>query len=391
MPGYFARIASANALANARSGFAGLAPDEVGERRVGEAARHRLVEAVARLEEALDRALAGEERLVVVVDVRGDEVGRFGIGARQHDRRDTHAVCGEACRDELLDRLARRHEHLAAHVSALLDGSQLILEVHARGAGLDHRLHQLEGVQHAAEARFRIGDDRREEIDVALAFHVLDLVGANERVVDPAHDLRHRIDRIERLVGIHLAGDVRVGGDLPSGKVDGLESGLHLLQRLVARQRTQRGDERLVLHQLPELLGAAPRERVLDVDRAAQADDVLGGVTALDALPAGILGPVLLEPCCFKIVVHGCSHLSSWPIRRPPLLHVARASGTLVSGPRSKSPSHAVPQGEAAGGLKPPAPHCTVRRGSLDRKGGHGWGGTQALACSRRTVRDDCS
>ena len=62
---------------------------------------------------------------------------------------------------------------------------ELVLEVHAGGAGLDHRLHQLERVQHAAESGFGVGDDRREEIDVALAFHVLDLVGARERVVDP--------------------------------------------------------------------------------------------------------------------------------------------------------------------------------------------------------------
>ena len=85
---------------------------------------------------------------------------------------------------ELVDRLARRHQHLAAHVAALLDRRELVLEVHAGGARLDHRLHQLERVQHAAEAGFGVGDDRREEVDVALAFHVLDLVGARERVVD---------------------------------------------------------------------------------------------------------------------------------------------------------------------------------------------------------------
>ena len=79
---------------------------------------------------------------------------------------------------ELVDRFARRHEDLAAHVAALLHRRQLVLEVHAGGARLDHRLHELERVQHAAEARFRVGDDGREEVDVAGAFHVLDLVGA---------------------------------------------------------------------------------------------------------------------------------------------------------------------------------------------------------------------
>ena len=185
MPGYFAWIASANFLAKREVGLAGLAPDQVGVRRIGEAARHRLVEAVARLVEALDRALAGQERFVVIVDVGGDEVGRLGVGAREQDRRHAHAVGGQPRGDQLLDRLARRHEHLAAHVTALLHRRELVLEVHAGGARLDHRLHQLERVQHAAEARFGVGDDRREEVDVALAFHVLDLVGARERVVDP--------------------------------------------------------------------------------------------------------------------------------------------------------------------------------------------------------------
>jgi hypothetical protein len=46
---------------------------------------------------------------------------------------------------------------------------------------------------------------------------------------------RHRVHRIERLVRIHLAGDVGVGGDLPARQVDRLEAGLHLLQRLVVR------------------------------------------------------------------------------------------------------------------------------------------------------------
>ena len=100
------------------------------------------------------------------------------------------------------------------------------------------------------------------------------------------HDARHRVDRIERLVRIHLAGDVGVGRDLPARQVDRLEAGLHLLHRLVAGHRAERIDERLLVDELPELLGAAARERVLDVDRAAQADDVLRRVAALDALPA---------------------------------------------------------------------------------------------------------
>ena len=63
--------------------------------------------------------------------------------------------------------------------------------MNAGGTGFNHRFHQLECIQHAAETRFGVGDDRREEIDLAFSFHVLDLVGPCKRVVDPTHDLRH--------------------------------------------------------------------------------------------------------------------------------------------------------------------------------------------------------
>jgi hypothetical protein len=120
-------------------------------------------------------------------------------------------------------------------VAAFFHRSQLVLEVDARGTRFDHRLHQLEGIEDAAKACFRVGNDGREEIHFPRAFHVLDLVGADERVVDLLDDGRHGIDRIQRLVGVHFTGDVRVGGDLPAGQIDRLEPGLDLLHRLIAR------------------------------------------------------------------------------------------------------------------------------------------------------------
>ena len=59
---------------------------------------------------------------------------------------------------------AGRDQHLAAQVAALLLGRELVLEVHAGGAGLDHGLHQLERVERAAEAGLGVGDDRREPV-----------------------------------------------------------------------------------------------------------------------------------------------------------------------------------------------------------------------------------
>ncbi len=173
---------SANALANSRIGLARFAPEQIRVGRIGEPARHRLFQTVARLVEAFDRALAGAERPVVLVDVGRHHVGGFRIGAREYQRRHAHAIGSQSRGDELLDRFARRHQYLAAHVAALLHRCQLVLEVHACGAGVDHRLHQLERVEHAPEAGFGIGHDRREVVDFAAALHLLDLIGAGQRV-----------------------------------------------------------------------------------------------------------------------------------------------------------------------------------------------------------------
>ena len=245
-------------------GRAGLAPHHVGHFGIGQAAADGLLEALLRAVEAFDRALAGQEGLVVVVDVAGHQVGGFGVGARQQDRRHAHHVGRQARRGQLGHRFTRRHQHLAAHVAALLHRGQLVLEVHAGGTGFDHRLHQLEGVEHAAEAGFGIGHDRREEVDVVLAFGPLDLVGALEGVVDALDDLGHRVHRVQRLVGVHLAVAVGVTRHLPARQVDGLQAGLDLLHRLVAGERAQRVDEGLGIAQRPQLLGAALGQRVLD-------------------------------------------------------------------------------------------------------------------------------
>ena len=67
-----------------------------------------------------------------------------------------------------------------------------------------------------------------------------DLVGAPERVVDPLHDRGHGVGGVERLIGIGLAGEVRVGGHLPAREVDRLQAGLGALDGLVAGQAAER-------------------------------------------------------------------------------------------------------------------------------------------------------
>ena len=74
----------------------GLAPDQVGVRRVGEAARDRGLDAALDAEEALGRALAGQERAVALVDVARQERGAERVRARDEHRGDVADVSGEA-------------------------------------------------------------------------------------------------------------------------------------------------------------------------------------------------------------------------------------------------------------------------------------------------------
>jgi hypothetical protein len=173
-------------------------------------------------------------------------------------------------------------------------------EVHAAGAGLDHGLHQLEAVEHAAEACLGIGHDGREVVDIALVARIgalgpLDLVGTAEGVVDALDHGWHRVHGVERLVGVHRGVAVVVGRDLPTRQVDRLDPGLDLLHRLAAGERSQAVDVGFVVHQVPQLLGAAARNRVLDREGAAQAHHVGGAVAALDALPSRVGCPLLFE------------------------------------------------------------------------------------------------
>ncbi len=66
-----------------------------------------------------------------------------------------------------------------------------------------------------AEPGFRVGDDRREPVPVQRAGRPGDLVRPAQRVVDPPDDGGDGVDRIQRLIGIRLAGQVRVRRHLP--------------------------------------------------------------------------------------------------------------------------------------------------------------------------------
>src|SRR3712207_8491218 len=58
--------------------------------------------------------------------------------------------------------------------------------------------------------------------------------------------------RVQALVRVHLAGQVRVRRDLPARQVDRLEPGLHLLDGLVAGHRAERAHALGAVHELPQ-------------------------------------------------------------------------------------------------------------------------------------------
>jgi hypothetical protein len=240
----------------------------------------------------LRRSLAGEEGAVGLVDVARHEGRRVGVGPRNEHGRDAEHVGREPGGGQRSDEVRGRHQHLAAEVPALLLARQLILEVHAGDAGLDERLHELERVERPAEPGLGVGDDRRHPRDAGVALGPRDLVGSLERVVDAPNEARHAVDRIQRLVRVGVARQVRVRRNLPARDVDRREPGLDHLDRLSARERTERRHVLLGREQPPQPLGAEPRQRVLDRDRAAQRDHVLGVVGPLDAVPAAVRGPV---------------------------------------------------------------------------------------------------
>src|SRR5699024_10694369 len=159
----------------------------------------------------------------------------LGVGAGDDDGRHVGDVGGQAGRGQGADVLLGRDEHLATEVAALLLGGQLVLPVGTGGAGLDHGLLQLVDVQRATEAGLTVGDDGQQPVlDGGVALDAGDLVGAHERVVDAANHGRNGVGRVQRLVRVGVAGEVRVTGDLPAGEVDGLQAGAGLLDGHVA-------------------------------------------------------------------------------------------------------------------------------------------------------------
>ena len=275
-------------------GRGGLAPEQVAVGRVGEAALDRRLQSRRRHEEPLRGPLAGQAGPVPDVDVAGDQARAQRVGAGHQDGLDAHDVGGQPGRPQCGEMLRCGHQHLPAHVTALLGRAELILEVDPGRAGLDHRLHQLEGIERAAEARLGVGHDRQHVVAAraALGLAPLDLVGPPERVVEASDQRRHRVRRVEGLVGIHLPGEIGVAGHLPARQVQGGQPRLGELDRLPAGHGPQGVHVVHVVEALPELGRAGAGHGALGRHRAAQPYHLRRGVVAACAVPTGVVLPV---------------------------------------------------------------------------------------------------
>ena len=254
-----------------------------------------------------------DEVVVARIDIRGQQFGAVGIGAGHQHGGHSHDVRGQARRHQFLYGFHGGHQHLAAHVSALLRRGELVFEMDRRRAGLDQRLRQLEGVQYAAKSGFRIGHQGHYPLDTVAALGMMDLIGAHQSLVDAPHHLRHAVGRIQALVGIDLARQIVVGRHLPAADIDGLQASLDLLYGLVAGHGSQRRDIRAGLYQIPQAFGPHASQRVFNVDRAAQARYVFRFVGALHTFPARIVMPLELQSGKFAIVCHSLKLLVGRP------------------------------------------------------------------------------
>jgi hypothetical protein len=164
------------------------------------------------------------------------------------------------------------------------------------------------GVERPAEAGLGVGHDRHQQRPRRPAVDPLDLLGPQQRVVDPADQRRDAVGRVQALVGVDLLGQVGVGRDLPAGQVDGLQAGLDHLHRLAAGERAERRQVVPLGEQRPQPLRAVPGQGVLRLDHGPQPQHLLGAVVAPDPPPARVGGPFLRQTFG-RLLGHGGQHL----------------------------------------------------------------------------------
>ena len=177
---------------------------------------------------------AEEERLVALVAAAVDEVGRLGVGARDDDAGHPHHVQLEPGGVEALDLFVRRHQNLAALMTALLGAGALVFDVVPGHADFDEAANQVAHVRVTAMPGVGVGDDERPEVDGggggALLFgHVQALVmlvavGGEQRAHKHRGVVGHLAQRVAGEVGAGVLGGGALRRGRPTAEVDALDA-----------------------------------------------------------------------------------------------------------------------------------------------------------------------
>ena len=121
-----------------------------------------------------------------------------------------------------------------------------------------------------------------------------------KRVVDAPHQARARSWPGTATGRVDLPGEVGVAGDLPARQVDRLQAGLGHLDGLAAGHGAECVDVVLGVEQVPQPLGAASGEGVLDGERSLEPDDVLSASSraVTPSSTGGSISQSLRLACC---------------------------------------------------------------------------------------------
>src|SRR6185437_1979092 len=122
-------------------------PEHVNIGRVDQTATDRSLKPAFISQEAVWRALPGHKLGVAGIAIGRQQASPVRICTRYQDRGNIQDVSRKSCCNQFLHKLMRGNQYLAAEMSALLGRGELVLKMDPGGAGFDHGLHQLKGVE----------------------------------------------------------------------------------------------------------------------------------------------------------------------------------------------------------------------------------------------------
>src|SRR3989344_4035353 len=131
--------------------------------------------------------------------------------------------------------------------------------MHACGSGCNHPAHENIRITRTAESRFCIRNNGGKIRFLSLCF-IGNQKTATESMIDFFHNDRNAVRRIETLIGKYFSIEICICRNLPTTKVDYLQSCFHLFHSLVAGQCTKSIDIRLRMEQTPQMFGTPPSD-----------------------------------------------------------------------------------------------------------------------------------